>query len=237
MENSFENNHDCGCQIEQGKFDNIAKAIGHFIKYQLPLHNITNSSHLKNSEYKELNPDNNINYSFSGIVERYRRLHWSRRKGNTVKEKCLKNELIKAIPVLIRTGKVVLLWLTSMGRRYMRNKGCQINQPYKQKSLVHEYWKHKVAKHYGSLGYEVEIEKKVNGHTDLIIEKNGKRFAVEIETGKSNWRINMQRNINHGFQNIIIITTNDKVYNKLKKVKENGQLDRWVEICRAQDFL
>jgi hypothetical protein len=170
-------------------------------------------------------------------VERYKRLHWSRRKGNTVKEKCLKNELIKAIPILTRTGKVVLLQLTSPGKRFMRNKGYQIHQSYRDESLIHEYWKYKAAKHYESLGYKVEIEKKVNGCTDLVIEKNGKKFAVEIETGKSNWLVNMKRNINYGFQNIIVIATNDKIYNKLKKIKENNLIESYIEVCRAQSFL
>jgi hypothetical protein len=177
-----------------------------------------------------------IYYPFSGIVERYKRLHWSRRKGNTIKEKCLKHELIKAIPILTRTGKVILLQLTSLGKRLMRNKGYQISQSNRQESLIHEYWKYKAAKHYESLGYKVEIEEKVNGYTDLVIEKNGKRFAVEIETGKSNWCDNMQKNLKHSFNNIIIIATNDKIYYKIKRLKENGQLDLCVEICRAQDL-
>lgn len=124
-----------------------------------------------------------------------------------------------------------------LGKRYIRNKGYQINQSYKQEGLEHEYWKYKAAKHYESLGYEVEIEKKVNGHTDLVIEKNGKRSAVEIETGKSDWRINMQKNLEQDFQNIIIITTNDEIYDKPKKLKEKEQLNPYVKICRAQDFL
>jgi len=141
------------------------------------------------------------------------------------------------VVVATRTGKVVLLQLTSMGKRLMRNKGYQILQSNRQESIVHEYWKHKAAKYYESLGYKVEIKKKVNGHTDLVMEKNSKRFAVEIETGKSNWRVNMQRNLEHCFQNIIIIATNNKIYFKLKKLKEQEQLDPQVEIFRAQDFL
>ena len=86
----------------------------------------------------------------------------------------------------------------------MRNKGYQINQSYKRDNLVHEYWKHRAAKHYESLGYKVEIEKKVNGNTDLVIEKNGKKFAVEIETGKSNWLVNLQKNLKCGFDNISV---------------------------------
>ena len=37
--------------------------IENFIKYQLPLHNIANGLNSQDSEYEELNPDNNISYN------------------------------------------------------------------------------------------------------------------------------------------------------------------------------
>jgi predicted RecB family endonuclease len=83
----------------------------------------------------------------------------------------------------------------------------------------------------------VSVEKPVNGYTDLVLEKNGERVAVEIETGKSDWRKNVQKNLEHGFQSIIIITTNDKTYRKLKESLQMERLHHYVEIYRAQDFL
>ena len=64
MKNSIEKNQESGEQISPEEFNNIAKAMEHFIKYQLPLHNITNNSILEDSEYKGLNPDNNISHNF-----------------------------------------------------------------------------------------------------------------------------------------------------------------------------
>jgi len=178
-----------------------------------------------------------VDHPFSGIVERYRRLHMSRRMGNTIKEKCIKHDLFEAITVPTQTGKVVLLQLTDLGKRIMRNKGYQINQSKKREGLVHEYWKKKAAEHYESLGYKVSTEEPVNGYTDLVIEKNGKRFAVEIETGKSNWRINVNKNIKHGFSCIILIATNDKTFQKLRRLIEEKKSDSYIKVCRAQDFL
>ena len=43
------------------KFNDIAKAIEHFTKYQLTQQDITNRSHLKASQYKGLNPYNFFN--------------------------------------------------------------------------------------------------------------------------------------------------------------------------------
>jgi len=176
-------------------------------------------------------------FPYSGIVDRYRRLHWSRRKGHAIEEKCLVNNLIEAINVPTRTGKVVLLQLTNTGIRLLKQKGYQVKQSKKRESLIHEYWKQKAAAYFNAKGYTVSVEEPVNGFTDLVIEKYGRRFAVEIETGKSNWYGNMNKNLAHGFNRIILISTNDKIYNKLKALKEKNKLDSNVEIYRAQDFL
>ncbi|MCH8957316.1 hypothetical protein IIA28_18680, partial [candidate division KSB1 bacterium] len=61
--------------------------------------------------------------------------------------------------------------------------------------------------------------------------------AVEIETGKSDWRKNMQKNLKRGFQRIIIITTNDTIYDKIKETIEKDQLKQYFEIYRTQEIL
>jgi hypothetical protein len=48
----------------------------------------------------------------------------------------------------------------------------------------------------------------VNGFTDLVIEKDGERIAVEIETGKSDWKRNIEKNIKRGFGEVILLFTN-----------------------------
>jgi hypothetical protein len=178
-----------------------------------------------------------VHHPFSGVVERYRRLYMSRRKGNTIKEQCLTHDLIESIEVPTQTGKVVLLQLTSLGKKLLKDRGHEVSQANPRESLVHEYWKHKAAEHYASLGYKVSVEEPVNGYTDIVIEKNGERIAVEIETGKSDWRKNMQKNLKCGFQRIIIITTNDAIYDKLKESIENDKLNPYFEIYRAQEIL
>jgi hypothetical protein len=50
---------------------------------------------------------------------------------------------------------------------------------------------------------------------------------VEIETGKSNWKKNIQKNQEKGLQNIKIITTNDKTYKK--RLYDVMDLDKLIE--------
>ena len=76
----------------------------------------------------------------------------------------------------------------------------------------------------------------MNGYTDLVIEKNGERTAVEIETGKSDWRKDMQKNLKRGFQSIIIITTNDNIILQNKRNYKKDQLKQYFEIYRTQEI-
>jgi hypothetical protein len=49
--------------------------------------------------------------------------------------------------------------------------------------------------------------KPVSSYTDIVIEKDGKRTAVEIETGKSDWKKNLEKNLKKDFESIIIVAT------------------------------
>ena len=107
----------------------------------------------------------------------------SRRKGNTIKEKCLENELIEPLEVSTRTGRVVMLILTKLAETLLKERGYKFNNTIPIEYMTHEYWKYKAADYYSTLDYEVFIEKRVNGYTDLVIEKDGTKAAVEIEIG------------------------------------------------------
>ena len=47
----------------------------------------------------------------------------------------------------------------------------------------------------------------------------------------------MQKNLKRGFQSIIIITTNDNIYDKLKETIEKDQCKKYFEIYRTQEIL
>jgi len=176
-----------------------------------------------------------INHPFSGVVERYKRQLMSRRKGNTIKEKCLSNNLIETVDIPTRTGKIVLLQLTKLGQRLLKEIGHNLEHHNSPESLIHKFWKQKAKEYYESLNYTVLIEEPINGYTDLVIEKDGERIAIEIETGKSDWQKNLKKNLEKGFQQIKIITTNDQIYNKIKTVIDEKQLKQ-IDTYRAQNL-
>lgn len=78
-------------------------------------------------------------------------------------------------------------------------------------SLEHEFWKHKIAEHMQTLGYTAALEEPVNGYTDIILQyEKGAKVAIEIETGKSDWRANIIKNLKKGIGHIILAVTNDE---------------------------
>ena len=146
-------------------------------------------------------------HPFSGVVERYRRLRISRRNGDTIKKSLIEKELIEPVSILTRSGRMVLLDITDIGWQHLSRIG-KVKPPVRfNEGLEHRFWKQKAAEHYEAMGYNVLIEEPVNGYTDIIIEKDGKRTAVEIETGKSDWKKNLEKNVKKDFESIIIMAT------------------------------
>jgi len=72
---------------------------------------------------------------------------------------------------------------------------------------------------------------------DIVAKKDGKRIAVEIETGKSDAVYNIRKDLEAGFDEVIIMATNSKVKEQViyklkelrldnkKKVKVTDSLD------------
>ena len=99
---------------------------------------------------------------------------------------------------------------------------------------THKYWKQRIADYYKKHGYEVEIEK---DGADIVVKKNDKKIAIEIETGKSNTIWNIKRNMNLGFKNIIIVATSKKIEWKIKeRVKREG-LDKKATIINTGGYV
>jgi len=153
-------------------------------------------------------------HSFSGVVERYKRLNISRRNGNKIKERLLELELIKQVSISTRSGKISLLELTGLGVSSLRLRRVNVSDKNRWGGLIHEYFKHRISKHFQKAGYNVTIEEPVNGFTDIVIERNNKRIAIEIETGQSDWRKNIQKNLKKDFSAIFIIATNNDIYDQ-----------------------
>jgi hypothetical protein len=167
---------------------------------------------------------------YSGVVERYRRLAISRRKGDNFKRSLIAKELITQVEIPTRSGRIVLLDLTEKAREYLEKAGLEVKRRKLNEGLEHDFWKHKVAEYYQKQGYEIKIEEPVNGFTDLVIEKDGKKIAVEIETGKSDWKRNIEKNVKRGFPNIILLCTDSDSMQKARSFIKDKPLNNIIQI-------
>ncbi len=172
-----------------------------------------------------------------GAVERYRHLHLSRRKGNAIREACIEKGMIEPEEIRTYSGKTVLLAITSKGRIILRNMGYDVPDKSRWGSLEHEFWKEKAAQQFVHLDWTVTKEESGHGYTDLVAEKNGQKIAVEIETGKSNWRENIRKNLAGDYRGIFILTTKPETQNQILKVIDEMETKIPIKVKQVQDFV
>jgi DNA-binding MarR family transcriptional regulator len=175
-------------------------------------------------------------YPFSGVVERYRRLDVSRRKGNAWKESLVAKGLIDRVEIPTRGGRITLMQPTESGRKLLAEHGHKVPDRSRWGSLEHEYWKRKVTERFTEAGYEAHQEVPVNGFTDIIAEKAGRRVAIEIETGKSDWRANLLKNRKKGFLDIIVAATNETTRCQIEEAVSREFPDSGIRVVQAQDL-
>jgi Holliday junction resolvase-like predicted endonuclease len=102
----------------------------------------------------------------------------------------------------------VLYQLTDIGRSACSSAGIKTG-PRPRESLEHSFWASRAASHFERKGYDVSCEHPVkgNGAIDLLAEKGGTRIAIEVETGKSNIKTNLNKIRNAGFDRIVLVAT------------------------------
>ena len=98
--------------------------------------------------------------------------------------------------------------------------------------VVHKFWKHKVSEFYKDMGLDVRVEEYyVNGRPDIIVRRDGKKVAIEIETGKSNYVGNVERALEAEFDEVICVAVNRFVEGKITlTLREKGIMDERVRV-------
>ena len=89
------------------------------------------------------------------------------------------------------------------------------------------------------LDYKIKIEEavigcQIGGFTDLVAEKEKEQIAIEIETGKSNYLKNVEKNLEYGFKKIYVIATNDKAY---RKIRDSIKDKEYVSVFHVKQIL
>jgi len=175
----------------------------------------------------------------STTVSRYQRLNLSRRRGNAIRQHLVSAGIIEAVAIATRSGQVVLYQLTDPGRAVCSPLGIDPG-PKPRESLEHMFWINRVSKYFERKGYEVKCEHPVkgNGAIDVLAKKPTEQVAIEVETGKSNIKENLNKIKSAGFDRIVMLATSPAATEACRKAvdsSEKGQspaveLITWLDI-------
>jgi hypothetical protein len=97
--------------------------------------------------------------------------------------------------------------------------------------LVHDYWKHRIADELRArdLKVEVEVPLKTGGTVDILVQtKDGPR-AIEIETGKSDAKANVEKCERAGIP-VTLVATEREAFQTIQR-----QLPGKTPICCVLD--
>ena len=174
----------------------------------------------------------------STTVSRYQRLHLSRRRGNALRRHLGSAGIIEPVTIATRSGQVVLCQLTDLGRTICTAVGIDPGAK-SRASLEHSFWVNKTMRYYEEKGYEVSREHliKGNGAIDILAQRPGQRIAIEVETGKSNIKANIEKIEGEGFDRIVLIATSpaavtacQKAIDKAKQIESQVEQLTWLDI-------
>ena len=151
----------------------------------------------------------------ASVTQRYQRLKTNPREGNQRKRTLLEQGYIKEVSV-VDGRKILFLELTPKGALSL---GRNPRRSWREGGIEHQYWRGKAAQHYLKEGYKVEEEVSVGEgkKLDVVVEKQGKKIAIQIETGKSDIAQNVESCLAAGYSKIILIPTNQKAKVKVKE--------------------
>ena len=160
----------------------------------------------------------------STTVSRYQRLNLSRRRGNAVREALASAGIIERVVIATRSGQVVLYQLADLGRTVCSSHHIDPG-PRLRESLEHKFWVSRTAKHFETKGYEVKCEHPVkgNGAIDILATRPGEQVAVEIETGKSNIKENLNKIKDAGFDRIVLVATSPAAVSACQKAVDSTE--------------
>ncbi len=178
-------------------------------------------------------------HPLAGVVKRYGRLGVSKRKGNEIKEKLENENFIRTVDISTLRGRIKLFEITEKGQQSITPLGYK-PKSWRKGGVEHQYWQYKVTQYYAYEGYKVTENYSLgNGkEIDIVVEKDAKKIAIEIETGKSDIMANIEKC--QGFDKVLCLvltsTLQAKVQNCLKEYLKSNIAEN-IQVFYIKDFL
>ena len=176
-----------------------------------------------------------LEHPFSSTSERYRRLNLYFKLGNKCRKDLISEKCVLPRKIITGSGWITLFELTQKGKMVLGDLGFEFKN--ESEGVVHKFWKHRVAEYYKRKGFDVRVEEYfVNGRPDIIAVKDGRKIAVEIETGKSDYVKNVRRALEAGFDEVVSVGVNRFVEEKIARtLEEKGVEDERVRVVGVRE--
>lgn len=172
-----------------------------------------------------------VDYPFSSVRARYKRLGLSGYRGTKIQQALLSNRLLAGLTVTTREGQRKLLELTPAG-------ALVVGSVKSSEGVVHRFWKERIAEYLTSQGFAVEVEALLSGHRVDVLARKDYVIAIEVETGKSDYEQNVRHLLAVGVDRIVVAVTTREAGRAIRSALEAAgllHLDR-VFVILARDF-
>jgi len=171
----------------------------------------------------------------SAITYRYRRLNLNPKYGNRLKNRLIFHGYIRPRKIITGKGWIKLFDITKKGKLTLKELGHDFKD--EREGVVHKFWKQRIADYYRGKHFRVLVEEYSNGRPDIVVINRDKKVAIEIETGKSDFIYNIQKDLKAGFDQVISVATDRFAEKRIKEeLDRKGIIDDRVKVTSVFDF-
>ena len=177
-----------------------------------------------------------IREPFLPSTERDRRLGISTWKGNKLREKLIRKDLIEK--VLINTGKkggvITLVKIKEKGWAITESLGMRANNQKGKGSFTHQFWAYTIKTYYEKTGEAIpSIENDSLGKAaDVLLDFGDRKIAVEIAI-HDNESFNVSKDLGVGFDEVWVCAETEEM---MENIRENVRKNIGSEILEKVRF-
>jgi hypothetical protein len=130
----------------------------------------------------------------STITDRYERLGWNAKTGNSIKDSVIAKGFATFNPVTTPTGQVKILSLTEPAHEILEREGITLPRS-RHGGPEHEYWKFVIVDRLRKRGFIVTQEYAVGGGKTIDVHgvRREEHVFIEVETGRSDVSANVTK--------------------------------------------
>lgn len=102
---------------------------------------------------------------------------------------------------------VKVFGLTDKGMDEAGRTGLKVERTWRKGGLEHGYWVQEITSFLRRQGFAVQVEKGLGKgkSVDLEARRDGKRIALEVETGKSDAISNIRKALEAGYDRVLVV--------------------------------